>query len=373
MLRKNIFERYNSKKATPAEESLIESWLLNYDSKAAISEEEIDVRLAKLDRRMETELFSKAKADFSFIKVAASILLICSVSFFGYFYFSTKNLNDLPAPVGMHSTLKLASNKAIELNNIRPGDTLKGMGYVVTRLASGELKYLKASKQSGLILNTIYTKPGDLTSVILADGTKIFINANSELTYPVNQHRDYRYVQLKGEAYFEVESAAKLPGNPPFYVISKGHTIMVTGTRFNVNTYKGNYTTTLFEGRIGLTAQSFDAAVQPKMPNPRWMMPNQQYKQLDGAATIAAIENVDAVLDWKNGIFDFNELPVTEVCDKISNWYGVEFKINSDLTNRMFYGQISKTKKLSQVLNLLTMVNDLKFELKGNAVQVTKK
>lgn len=372
---KNIFSRYKSKNVTPFEENVIESWLLDYDSKATISEEDLNQRMEKLDRHMDSILYPKRRLYAPFIRAAAAVLIVTSATFLGYFYFKgdqtiTKNV---AAPKGLHSTIKLAGDQIVSLSDIHTGDTLQGKGYAITKLASGELKYLQASSDADNVTNTIYTKPGDLTTVILSDGTKVFINANSELTYPITLKAAYRSVYLKGEAYFEVVSAAKLAGAPPFYVISEHNTVMVTGTKFNVNTYKNTYAATLFEGKIGMADAYFPLHQKPVVTDPVWLNPNHQYKQLNGKHAVVFVKNIEAVLDWKNGIFDFNELTLTEVCDKISNWYGVAFSIDKGLANRKYYGQISKTKNLSQVLNLLTLVNDLQFEVADNAIYVSAK
>lgn len=186
------------------------------------------------------------------------------------------------------------------------------------------------------------TPRGGTYQIVLSDGTKVWLNASSELKFPAsfNQTKQ-RSVELSGEAYFEVAKNKM----KPFMVRSNGQEIEVLGTHFNVNSYLDEKVTktTLLEGAIKLS--------QLKRDNPASyvLRPGQQAV----AGNTVVIRNVDAmdVIDWKNGMFIFNKESLESIMRKLSRWYDVDVvfedeKLKSKLLGGLYHVSVQLPKYL---------------------------
>lgn len=206
---------------------------------------------------------------------------------------------------------------------------------------------------------TLSTPKGGQYRVVLSDGTKVWLNAASTLSYPTNFKGNERLVVLTGEAYFEVSHDTR----HPFIVRSAGQEIEVLGTSFNVNAYKdeARIATTLISGSVRLTtAGNF---------NPRKLRPGEQ-------ATVdyngLSIREVDAVLytAWKDGEFRFKATPLQEALRQIGRWYDIDIDYTGIPENIQIHASINRNKKLSTVLHALEKITDLKFNVEGRSLKL---
>ena len=197
--------------------------------------------------------------------------------------------------------------------------------------------------------------------VVLGDGTKVWINSGSELEFPNRFCGDIREVKLKGEAYFEVAS------NPQklFYVLAGETKVRVLGTAFNVLAYQDDLQTevALLRGKV-----SFDVADKAYVLTPG------EIATLDreSGKTIIRKGDVAAIVDWKAGRFNFEDMPLEELTVKLSRWYGVTFIFDDEEAKKLrFSGAVTKYRTLDYMLGMIEKTTDVSFELKEDKVVVS--
>ncbi|GGH30100.1 DUF4974 domain-containing protein [Sphingobacterium alkalisoli] len=271
--------------------------------------------------------------------------------------------NDV-APGAQGATLTLTNGKQIKLSDATTGQLAEEAGVRITKSADGELIYeISGSDKKLNSVNTLSTAKGQTYRLRLPDGSAVWLNAGSTLTYSANLNRSYdgkRYVMLVGEAYFEIaENKAR-----PFVVQSGTQEIEVLGTQFNVNAYADEpaITTTLMEGAIKVT----DGRRQ------RILKPGQQVANANGNLQLATIE-VDNVIDWKDGDFYLNHVNFKTAMRKIARWYDVEVVYDASIPDDMEAGGwISRDKPLSQVLKSIESSGMVRFRIEGKKIHVIK-
>lgn len=210
---------------------------------------------------------------------------------------------------------------------------------------NGSLAY---SKSDVVLYNTMTTPRGGQFKLQLADGTTVWLNAESSITYPTSFPGSTREVTMTGEAYFEV---AKNPFKP-FTVKTYKDEITVKGTSFNVNSY---------DDEAGIKTSLLEGAVQI---NGMLLTPGKAY--INGK-----IVNTDLNKDlaWKNGIFNFHQVKLPEAMRQIARWYNVEAQFDDRVKNIELGGEIGRNLSLQQVLNGL-QDKDLHFRLEGKVLTV---
>jgi|GEM_PF-561548 len=381
MLKNDLLSRYRKGDCTDLEKQIVEEWYGQYQEEVSLSEVELDKGLQRLDGRIKKIPFirriSTIRVMGKAIAAAAIVLIFC---FIGYQQFEKKRSGQLGdtviaevlPPSGSRTTVTLKNNEKIALDDIKIGDTVDADGYLIARLASGDIQYIALAGHTKPIFNTIETGVGRATSIILADGTKMWLNANSKVIYPTVFAPDIREVYLEGEAYFEVVHSNKLANNPAFYVKTTEHTLRVYGTKFNINTYQNNYVATLLEGKIGLKKEAIALGERKTWSGDVILEPQQQYSE-NSNVKISRLNQPELLLDWKDGYFNLTDLDLKEITDKLSLWYGVDFQIDKDVIGQKFFGQVSKQKKLSEVLTVLSEGGDLDFRMDKEKVYVKKK
>ena len=266
--------------------------------------------------------------------------------------------NDI-APGKLGATLTLANGKKIDLSAAANGLIAEQEGVSISKTLDGKLVYtIKESKSTIQEFNTLSTVNGQQYEVILPDGSKIWLNAASTLTYPANFAKlNKRKVELNGEAYFEVAKDK----SRPFVVRTDRQEVEVLGTHFNVNSY-GNedaIKTTLLEGSVRVS----DSKSQ------KVLLPGQQSLLTDDALSISKAD-VDEAVAWKNGDFIFKDEAFNTILRQIARWYNVEISDSKDRPDLRLSGTISKSKNLSTVLKALEVTGEIKFKIEGKRVTV---
>ncbi len=306
-LDKDIFHRYQQGTVTPEEEQLINEWYAQRGKSEKVSEDRVSDIVEKLDSRLSQAGFPgilQERKLYRFPKWAIVAAVASVVIVFGFFLFRTNfsnpdsnTLADVPAPSSSNSVIILENNTAYNLDDLKLHDTLTGDGYFITRSSSGEIVYNALDKETKTIYNTVRTNAGGITSLVLSDGSKVWLNAKSEIRYPINFADKNREVALQGEAYFEIEKDE----NRPFYIRSHQHTIKVLGTKFNVQNQENGYVSTLLEGKIGITDERTELGENANLNFPIVLHPNQAYN----GQQVTDEPEAYKVLDWKEGYFDF--------------------------------------------------------------------
>ena len=262
---------------------------------------------------------------------------------------------DVVNPGGNSATLRLANGTLLELDKQASGIV---MGESITyengkSIAAAALdKQAMATDPSKLILE-LATPLGGIYQITLPDGTKVWLNAGSSLKYPMSFAKNERRVRLEGEAFFEVTKDSARP----FKVLSKGQEIEVLGTAFNVNAYPDNTAikTTLVKGKVKLSNNNrYSEAI--------YLLPGQQSTNTNNGKIQLANVDTAPFTAWKEGLFYFDETPLSDALQQIGRWYNVEVKYKGEVPQTHFYGRIKRSKPLREVLDVLEE-GGLRFEL----------
>lgn len=301
------------------------------------------------------------------IPAAAVVLITVGLVFYYLNFFQYANgpasINNI-VPGANKAILILGNGQKVDLTNITNGQTIENAsGIKITKKADGKLVYevpSSASTTAKTEYNTIEAPAGGQWQVSLPDGSLVLLNASSSITFPTRFTGKDRSVQMKGEAYFEVaHNKAK-----PFIVESRGQQVEVLGTHFNINSYTDEpFTkTTLLEGAVRITDGNRSVFLKPG-------------EQAQASQTVVKVVNnvdIEDVVAWKNGYFKFNE-SLESIMAKVARWYNVEveyqIKPDPELT---FTGKISRTRKISDILDLLSYNGDVHFKIEGRRIIVTK-
>lgn len=306
------------------------------------------------------------------VAIVAAVALIISGA---YFYnrtapvksaVETTYVNDI-APGKVGATLTLASGKKINLTDAADGELAQEAGISVNKTADGQLVYtVKESTDEKNKINTLTTANGETYILTLPDKSKVWMNAASSLTYATSlNERGERRVKLSGEAYFQI---AKDKAHP-FIVESRGQSIEVLGTHFNVSSYadEANVRTTLEEGSVKVSATG-NASVDAGLI--KILKPGQQsVVGPDGLSVRQA--DLETDLAWKNGDFVFDHEDFESIIRKVEKWYDVEFIYQKGNYSKVILsGSVSRANPLSVVLVSLQKAGRLKFKIEGRRVTI---
>lgn len=296
---------------------------------------------------------------------AAAVALL--VLFFGVLFY--KNMNSADKLSNESSQTKSDvkfDNKVVLRRGNGTAIPLDGDHGKIASTAQG-ITYQSNNKRVDLISSqteklTLQTPKGMIYSLELSDGTKVWLNAASSLSYSVgllNGNLE-REVYLEGEAYFEVKKDEK----HPFIVRSQRQEIRVLGTHFNVNAYANEEVirTTLLEGKVQVTSPDIKKSAV-------YLMPSQQARLQQGAFEVATVDP-SLSLDWKNGQFQFERENLPAVMRKISRWYDIDVSFDKDYNRNDFSGSISRKTSLDEVLKLLELTGLAHFKKEGRRVVV---
>ncbi|MDF2856777.1 MAG: hypothetical protein K0Q87_2628 [Neobacillus sp.] len=244
--------------------------------------------------------------------------------------------------VPLESSVKTLDPKVIM------AETKGGTAAVVAPLTESAIEY-----------NTLVVPKGHFYKLNLEDGTQVWVNANSQLKFPEKFDKNERRVILDGEAYFEVSHDAKRP----FYVESKGNEVKVLGTHFNINAYSNNVRTTLSSGRVRVSHSGNVIVLEPG-----------EYANLIGEQLRKGKADLEHDLSWHNNQFYFKKETIVEIASTLSKWYDIQVKFKKDVAlDKVYTGNFKRDVKLSEVLEMLTYVCDLRFELQGKELIVENK
>lgn len=278
---------------------------------------------------------------------------------------------DIPAPITSKAMITLANGQRLYLDSAANGQLAMQGNIKLVKLANGQIAYQTAAgeEMKEMQYNTVYNPRGStVIDISLADGSKVWLNAGSSVTYPVAFIGNERRVTITGEAYFEVTHDASKPFHvsfgPPPTGGHRGGEVEVLGTHFNINAYDDEemIRTTLLEGKIKVT--------ELKTQNSKLINPGHQAAIADSRLTIFENVDLDAVIAWKNGKFMFNEkAEIQTIMRQLSRWYDVEVEYKGAISQH-FWGSMSRTVNISQVLKKLEMTGGVHFKVENKKIIV---
>ncbi|MEB0250185.1 FecR domain-containing protein, partial [Mucilaginibacter sp. 5B2] len=264
-------------------------------------------------------------------------------------------------PGGNKAVLTLANGKTIVLDNAENGTLAKEGTTLVKKTTDGQVIYntnALAGDEAAPSINTISTPRGGQYQVVLPDGTQVWLNSASSLTFPTRFTGRSRQVKITGEAYFEVTKNTLMP----FKVKTNRADIEVLGTHFNVMAYDDEVImkTTLLEGAVSITSGTFSARLKPGQ---------QAQIKSSGQNKIINDVDVDDETAWKNGIFQFREVGIDAILRQAARWYDVPVTYNGKVPDKVFTGRISRNVKASVLLDILKYTG-VNLKIEGNKIIV---
>lgn len=274
----------------------------------------------------------------------------------------TPQQNDVDAPEAVYASITLANGEKLAVNGSANGKLVSQGKIDVIKTNDGLIVYKAGTVGvSGETQYNTLTNPkgSNVIGIVLQDGSKVWLNAESSLTYPVAFTGKDRKVTIEGEAYFEVAKNRR----KPFMVLHNGMEVRVLGTLFNVSAYAGEPIAhvTLLEGSVKVSSGKTSGILKP----------GQRARINNNRVEVESNINADRSVAWKNGYFSFDKADVTEVMNQISRWYNVQIKYEGPIPDEEFGGELRRDSKLSSVLKILNM-SGVKFRVEGNTVTVFK-
>ncbi|MDB5091526.1 MAG: hypothetical protein JWR09_5520 [Mucilaginibacter sp.] len=377
-----LAKKWLNKTITPDEQAEFAAWYnadqdIPVDIPSAFAENEEVLReriLNKINRDIKKNNNRSKIIIPTWLRVAAGILLFagCFIYYFVHTHPPVKQLalirqkpqlkNDV-SPGGNKAILTLANGSKIDLNDVKNGVLASQGKTVLKKDKDGQLIYEAPggkAKDSSSIYNTITIPKGGQFQIVLSDGSKVWLNSASSITFPAAFSKTERKVTVTGEVYFEVAKNKHLP----FRVVAGKQTVEVLGTHFNINAYSDEYAikTTLIEGSVKVSADSQSAILKPEQQSS--ILNNKQ-----GRISINTVDT-DDVLAWKNGNFQFERAEIQLIMREASRWYDVDIKYESELPPRRFTGSISRNVNLSELLKMLKYTG-INFKIEGKTIIVT--
>lgn len=260
-------------------------------------------------------------------------------------------VDDSILPGKEQATLILADGSEVELVPDQSTKTIAQEGTKVTN-QNKTIRYesiTHVAKPLAVVYNVLKTPTGGTYQLELADGTRVTLNAESSLRYPVSFSDSTRTVHLSGEAYFEVTHTGS-----PFVVQSESQRVQVLGTEFNVMAYANEtlVQTTLVEGSVQVETNS----------QKRLLKPGQQAVLEAENLEVSAVDT-QKYTAWKSGKFQFNNASMDEVMRRLARWYSFEYEFENEQSRELhFTGRIDNRQKISGILKMLEATTTVRFE-----------
>lgn len=303
-----------------------------------------------------------------YIGIASTITLFVG---FGTWYFKNsdyllKNANQSNSrilsqqKIVRNSYLKLSNGTSIDLDEMVSGKTIKTEDIEISKSIDGLITYNILDKKFNdkPAYHELQAGVGEKIQILLADGTKVWLNTQTKLRFPSNFNlQTERQVFLSGEAYFEVVKNTE----KPFRVQNDGQVVEVLGTQFNVSKYPDEKVmkTTLIEGLVKINDKTI-------------IKPNQQAISNEETVTVKKI-NVSNYVDWIDGVFTFENENIIEVMRKVSRWYDLEVSFSStDILKETFTGSFSRSSNIDNVIKVLKESSGLNFKKTENKIIISK-
>jgi ferric-dicitrate binding protein FerR (iron transport regulator) len=277
---------------------------------------------------------------------------------------------DIPAPSNTRAVITLADGSKVYLDSVNSGTIAQQNNVNIVKNSNGGISYLSPAGggdlnespyniRPGVDYNTLCNPRGsNVIDMTLSDGSHVWLNAGSSITYPVAFIGKERKITMDGEAYFEVAHDASKP-----FIVSKGETsVQVLGTHFNVNAYDDEdaLRVTLLEGSVNVSNNAGSVKIKP----------GQQAELTRNSQPITRNSvDLDAVMAWKDGRFQFEGEGIESVMRQIARWYDVNIVYETKPKDH-FRGAIPRNVEASKVFQMLETMGVVKFEIKGKTVIV---
>jgi len=367
-----LAQKWRMNQLSPEEKTELEQWYAGFDD--SLLEEDSGGSVDELRQRLYLSILQKAEIPdrhrigrrWKIGYAAAAILLVISAAVWLRVHQHpneriARSVGQDIAPGGNRAILTLAGGRQIVLAAVQRGKVAEQEGAVIEKTADGTIRYDAVGTSGETLYNTIATPRGGQYAVMLADGTKVILNAASVLRYPAAFAGGYRKVELSGEAWFEVARDKE----HPFIVMAGGQQVDVLGTSFNLNAYEDEpgITTTLLTGSVRIS-DSITRRSGLLRPGQQSILNNHNLSFMDADTKEATA--------WKDGYFVFQSEDISSIMRKIARWYDVNVIFTGPKPTDQFNGSIQRYVNVSQVLRKLAFTNKVHFTIEGRQIEVSR-
>lgn len=358
----NLLARFRSGELSEQEKALLESWYLDWEVNEGLDLSEAEVVYELQQMRAGIPYLAngpKVVRLWPRLAAAASILLLLSTG--AYFLLHQQPAGQIAqtqahdiAPGSNKATITLANGKQVAITGAKNGLLAHQGNTAINVQSAEEIAYKTNGSSNELEYNTMATPRGGQHSLILSDGTKVWLDAASSITFPVAFIGNSREVKITGQVYFEVAHDAR----KPFSVTANGQTVTVLGTHFNINAYTDEAVikTTLFEGSVKISAGGKQALLKP----------GQQAQFGHNHIDILKDADTEEALAWHKGKFLFHSADMKTVLRQLSRWYDVDFVYQAQLADRHFSGGIYRSEAL-KIADILKY-EKINFRVEGKKI-----
>jgi len=365
-----MVRKYLNGSADKKERAFVEKFYESQDNGHDVLDRYTDQERAALGREMEENILRGISASherkllpFAWPRFAAAAVVLMALG--GLFYLrqqpqtAARQIAAKPtdfAPGGEHAVLTLADGSMVVLDSTSQGRIASQGNATIMKNGDGELAY-QVSKNDQKIagMNTISTPAGGQYSIRLPDGSQVWLNAKSSITFPTAFFDKERRVKVQGEVYFEIK---KDQGKPFVVDVDGRQQVIVTGTHFNVNAYadEPEIRTTLLEGAVSVAGAN-TGNLQ--------LIPGEQASLRANGRFSKAQVDVTETIAWKNGLFQFRETFLATIMRDIGRWYNVEVTYPEGIPQKRFSGKLRRNSKASEILEILKFAG-VNFRIEGS-------
>ena len=377
-----LIQRYVSGNATEEERNEVERWMAESEEHGVLMEKfRSDVFLQEqlaehdiFDVEVAFKRFRKSKREkerrllvYRVAGVAAVLLVVLGVAVYSWIRKETgpenmAQLVEVLSPGSSRATLILAGGKEVHLNDSMHLEIKEQMAMINVKgdevYYSEDAEYADSSDLQPSI-NKVVTSRGGEYKLVLSDGTKVWLNADSRFEFPSKFVGQERCVYVEGEVYFEVAKDV----SHPFVVTTKQAKVRVLGTSFNVRAYPDEiYRTTLLEGCVEVLYKKDVVKLQP---HEQWILD-------EGVGRVAPV-NVRMAASWKNGSFAFDDEPLLNVFQELERWYDVHvFIANEEIREMKFTGIFPRYANMDKVLNIVELATGVSCKVSNRTIVISK-
>jgi len=296
---------------------------------------------------------------------AASVILVAGIGYYAFFLEGTANNNkaqktiamhDVKAPAANRAVITLANGRTISLDSAANGLLARQGTTQLKKLGDGQVGYSGSSPT--MLYNTLFNPRGSkVVDLALSDGSHVWLNAGSSITYPVSFAGKERKVTVTGEVYIKVAR----DHTHPFTASANGMDVQALGTEFNIDAYNDEEQTkaTLIEGSVKVSAGGRQVLLHP----------GEQTRLAQGNVATPTPVNIEEVTGWKNGLFHFESAGLKTILREFARWYDIDVVYDGPVADRKFFGIVKRSNSLDKVLELL-QDNNIQFRIDGRKLTV---
>ncbi|MBD1426471.1 FecR family protein [Sphingobacterium arenae] len=368
-----LLEKYITGECSQQEKDFLERWYASELQKKIFEIDESDLRTVKdelweriVDKRPE---ITKRRIAWRVWAGVAAVLLI------GFFviYHETQRTDKTPGekivtrtqnvlPGGNKAVLTTGDGKQIILTDEADGVIEQGDGFIIRKQEDGLVSF-EITDHTGRVAsvnNTIETPKGGIYQIVLPDGSKVWLNSASSISFPSNFSAAERKVSITGEVYFEIQHDV----TRPFRVHAPQQQIEVLGTRFNINAYEDEpyVRTSLIEGSVKVKGATQEHVLKPGF----------ELRTTKNGDDRVGKADIEAIIAWKEGVFQFDRVELGALMRQLARWYDVEVIYTGAYPKDEFVGKIKRNEDIRKILNVLRYGN-INVSLEGRKLMVGQK